>query len=96
MLTANHALIPTSVSQNPHHSTTHIISNPSTPADSSGDRPFNDQGRPPRRKGVSRPTPPSPTRVAPRLHEDGGIRLEGGRLNDPETMVDVPPVYREY
>jgi hypothetical protein len=99
-LAPNNALIPPGVSQSPPHSrTTHIISNP-TPADSSddqspSDQPPSDQSRPPRRKGTNRPAPP-PTPAAPRLHEDGGVRLEGGRLNDPEAMIDVPPIYREY
>lgn len=52
---------------------------------------------------TSSPTTPlrkgtNPLLVPPaaRLHEDGGVRLEGGRPRNTESMIDVPPVYREY
>jgi len=99
-LAADSTLLPTGVSpSHPHHHTANVIANP-TPADetandqSSGDQPSSPS---PRRKDGQRPAPPPPPPPpVPRLHEDGGVRLEGGRLNDPETMIDVPPVYREY
>ena len=52
------------------------------------------QTRRPLRKGA-RPLPPS-TISAPRLHEDGGVRLQGGPAADPENLTDIPPVYRPY
>jgi hypothetical protein len=97
---AHHGLIPIDISQsqpapNPIP-TSSILLNP-TPASPSSDQPPSDQSRPRRRKSRPRPSPPPATLPpAPRLHEDAGIRLEGGRLNDPEAMIDVPPAYREY
>jgi len=48
----------------------------------------------PRRKPV--PQAPPSAHVTPRFHEDGGVRLQGGRIRDSESMLDIPPVYREY
>lgn len=53
----------------------------------------------PPRKGA-RPLPPAglDNTSTPRLHEDGGVRLEYAppAPADPEVPMDVPPVYRQY
>jgi hypothetical protein len=30
------------------------------------------------------------------LHEDGGVRLQGGPTTDRENLADIPPAYRQY
>lgn len=67
----------------------------SAPVDSPGDHPQSGQIPPPRRKATPQPALPRAP-PAPRLHEDGGVRLEGGQSNDPDILTDVPPAYREY
>jgi hypothetical protein len=100
----SHGLIPIDVSQGqPPHSpsdpTTPTPANP-TPTSPSSDQSPNHQSRRTRGKSVPRLTRPTTAPPAapptPRLHEDAGIRLEGGRLSDVEAMIDVPPAYREY
>jgi hypothetical protein len=100
----SHGLIPIDVFQGqPPHSpsdpTTPTPANP-TPTSPSSDQSPNHQSRRTRGKSVPRLTRPTTAPPAapptPRLHEDAGIRLEGGRLSDVEAMIDVPPAYREY
>ena len=58
----------------------------------------NSQNRRPLRKGAGElPAPASNATPIPRLHEDGGVRLQGGpSAPDQENLTDVPPVYKQY
>jgi hypothetical protein len=64
------------------------------PPTAAGTPDISSQNRRPLRKGA-RPLPASAT-SPPQLHEDGGVRLQGGPTTDPENLTDVPPVYRQY